>query len=201
MYGIIPFITLLYLISFIAGKAPPNSILSATTVREIFIPALPQSGVTTLDLFLSNHDVPAGNQWSTALALRTEDWPERRKKGSAFCKLNIFSVFHSLMCLCRVRLGWNFRTYRSRDGSCCRFCDTVCTLREWSSSRVVCRIWADFVFQSATIEFRSDLFILIPSIFLLVFDSYQFNDLSLSKLVQHVNPTFGKDMVHFFNRP
>ncbi|KAF8801687.1 beta-lactamase [Phlegmacium glaucopus] len=69
---------------FLAGKTPPNSILSPRTVEEIFTPTLPSSAVTSLDFFLSFLGIPAGNQWSSALALRTEDWPGGYKKGSAF---------------------------------------------------------------------------------------------------------------------
>jgi len=67
-----------------AGKTPPNAILSANTVQEMFTPTLSLAGSKSLDLFLSFVGVPPGNQWGTALALRTEDKPGQRKKGSAF---------------------------------------------------------------------------------------------------------------------
>ena len=38
---------------------------------------------------MSGLGVPAGNQWGNALALRTEDLPERRKKGSAYCMFKL----------------------------------------------------------------------------------------------------------------
>ena len=70
---------------------PPNPILSAKTVEEkIFAPALPLSAIPSLDFFVSGLGVPAGNQWGNALALRTEDLPERRKKGSAYCMFILF---------------------------------------------------------------------------------------------------------------
>ena len=86
-----PFIpSLLYLTLSLVGKAPPNPIVSARTVQEIFTPALTPTGATSLDLFVANLGTPPGNQWSTALGLRTEDWPQARKKGSAFCMSNFF---------------------------------------------------------------------------------------------------------------
>jgi len=79
------YLTLLrHLLRIKAGKTLPNAILSARTVQEIFTPALTPTAVTSLDLFAADLGTPPGNQWSTALALRTEDWPEGRKKGSAF---------------------------------------------------------------------------------------------------------------------
>ena len=70
-----------------AGNLPPNPIVSVKTVQEIFTPSLPPPGATSLDRLLIFFGEPAGNQWGTALALRTEDVPERHKKGSAYCKL------------------------------------------------------------------------------------------------------------------
>ena len=79
-------LTPFYSTIFLGGKIPPNSIVSAKTVQEIFTPSLSPSGVASLDLFLSFLNIPAGNQWGTALAIRTEDFPEGCKKGSAYCK-------------------------------------------------------------------------------------------------------------------
>jgi CubicO group peptidase (beta-lactamase class C family) len=42
------------------------------------------TAIPSLDFFVSGLGVPAGNQWGTALALRTEDLFEKRKKGSAY---------------------------------------------------------------------------------------------------------------------
>lgn len=122
----------------LAGKIPPKSIVSAKTVQELFTPTLPESALKSLESTLSFFGIPAGNQWGTALALRTEDWPGQRKKGSAYCMSHSFFFLllmldytTPLMCLllyCRVWLGWNFRIYRSRDGHCCHICDTGCTL-------------------------------------------------------------------------
>ena len=116
------------------GKTPPNPILSAKTVEKIFEPALPLSAIPSLDFFVAALGVPAGNQWGTALSLRTEDLPERRKKGSAYCTFIIFFWLYNFslqFCLCliiRVWLGWNIWTYRSRDGYCCLFCNAGSTL-------------------------------------------------------------------------
>ena len=86
---------------FLAGKTPPNSIVSAKTFQEIFTPTLPSSALTSLGFYVSFFGVPAGNQWGTALALRTEDWPERRKKGSAYCTFNLLGCI--FLCLCTLR--------------------------------------------------------------------------------------------------
>ena len=45
------FIQLLF---FKLGKTPPNPILSAKTVEEIFAPALPLSAMPSLDFFVSS---------------------------------------------------------------------------------------------------------------------------------------------------
>ena len=79
-------LTPFYSIIFLGGKIPPNSIVSPKTVQEIFTPSLSPSGVASLDLYLSLIGIPAGNQWGTALAIRTEDYLDGCKKGSAYCK-------------------------------------------------------------------------------------------------------------------
>ena len=78
--------------SYLAGKTLPNAILSAKTVQEIFTPALSSSGANSLDSLVGGLGIPPGNQWSSALALRTQDWPEKRKKGSAYCMFIVSSV-------------------------------------------------------------------------------------------------------------
>jgi len=101
---------MLHYVCIIAGKPLPNAILSARTVQEIFTPTLPSSAVTSLDLFLSFFGVPPGNQWGTALALRTEDQPESRKKGSAYCTFwwldSFFHILHPLSSLPLMCLLW-----------------------------------------------------------------------------------------------
>ena len=91
--SLIPLFFLLYSTFFSkVGKTPPNPIVSAKTVEKLFTPALPLSAIPSLDFFMSGLGIPTGNQWSTALALRTQDLPERRKKGSAHCTFILFSL-------------------------------------------------------------------------------------------------------------
>jgi len=51
------------------------------TVRQIFVPALTEKGSKSL----SEYIIAEGTQWSTALAICTQDRPNRRRKGSVFC--------------------------------------------------------------------------------------------------------------------
>ena len=88
---------------------PPNPILSAKTVEEkIFAPALPLSAIPSLDFFVSGLGVPAGNQWGNALALRTEDLPERRKKGSAYCAFILFHWLYTFLSIALMLLGFGW---------------------------------------------------------------------------------------------
>jgi len=73
----------------LAGIKIANPILKVESVRSIFIPALSKQGSKSL----SKSIMLDGIQWSTALALTTRDWPNRRKKGSAFCTPNIQPSF------------------------------------------------------------------------------------------------------------
>ncbi|KAF9045568.1 beta-lactamase/transpeptidase-like protein [Panaeolus papilionaceus] len=57
-----------------------NPILKKETVETMFTPALTGKGSESLSTFI----MMPGLQWSTALAVCTEDWPERRRKGTAF---------------------------------------------------------------------------------------------------------------------
>lgn len=58
-----------------------NPILTLETVRTIFTPALTEKASQSLSSFLMARDM----QWGTALAITTKDWPNRRRKGTAFC--------------------------------------------------------------------------------------------------------------------
>ena len=90
------------------GKTPPNPILSAKTVEEIFTPALPFPAIPSLDFFVSGLGVPAGNQWGNSLALRTEDLPERRKKGSAYCAFILFHWLFTFLSIALMLLGFGW---------------------------------------------------------------------------------------------
>ncbi|KDR77346.1 hypothetical protein GALMADRAFT_225461 [Galerina marginata CBS 339.88] len=75
------YLTLLrHLLQIQSGKST-KGILSQATVDELFVPVLTDAGSKSLDLFANNFP---GNQWSTGLAVVTHDWPNRRKKGSAY---------------------------------------------------------------------------------------------------------------------
>ncbi|KAF8964753.1 beta-lactamase [Flammula alnicola] len=69
-----------HLMQINAGRPVANPILNEETVRQIFVPALAEKGSQSLSEFVM---VP-GTQWGTALAICTEDWPKRRRKGSVF---------------------------------------------------------------------------------------------------------------------
>ncbi|KAF8909682.1 beta-lactamase [Gymnopilus junonius] len=61
-----------------------NPILRRETVAEMFVPALPEAGEKAISAFLAAPNWGPGAQWGTATGLTTQDWPNRRKKGSAF---------------------------------------------------------------------------------------------------------------------
>lgn len=65
----------------IAGLFLPNALFKAETVFQLFEPALTEKGSKALSELVM---VP-GTQWGTALAITTEDRPQRRKKGSIWC--------------------------------------------------------------------------------------------------------------------
>ncbi|KDR77244.1 hypothetical protein GALMADRAFT_246540 [Galerina marginata CBS 339.88] len=69
-----------HLMQINAGRSVKNAILKQETVRQIFIPTLPEAGSKSL----SDFNMVPGTQWGTALAIATQDWPRRRKKGSVF---------------------------------------------------------------------------------------------------------------------
>ncbi|KAF8152902.1 beta-lactamase/transpeptidase-like protein [Crassisporium funariophilum] len=58
-----------------------NPILKVETVRDLFVGTLTEEGSKSLDLFTAHY---TGLQWSTGLAVTADDWPKRRRKGSAF---------------------------------------------------------------------------------------------------------------------
>ncbi|KAH9474867.1 Acyltransferase calJ [Psilocybe cubensis] len=71
-------------LGLLPGKAS-NPIIGKATLDTIFDPALTEAGAQALG-FLQGLDstvTSKGAQWSTALSVHTEDWPGRRKKGSA----------------------------------------------------------------------------------------------------------------------
>ncbi|KAF5325468.1 hypothetical protein D9619_009744 [Psilocybe cf. subviscida] len=57
-----------------------NPLFSQETVEQIFTPALTEQGSKSL----SGFSMSPGTQWGTALAICTEDLPQRRRKGSVF---------------------------------------------------------------------------------------------------------------------
>jgi len=61
-----------------AGRLVPDALFKAETVHQLFVPALTNIGSEALSAMVM---VP-GTQWGTALAIATEDRPQRRKKGS-----------------------------------------------------------------------------------------------------------------------
>ena len=69
-----------------AGREVPNAILKAETVHDIFVPALPEKGVKALSEMIMTE----GTSWSTALAVCTTDLAGRRRKGTAWCKSQVF---------------------------------------------------------------------------------------------------------------
>jgi hypothetical protein len=86
----------------IAGIEVANPILNVESVRSIFIPALSEQGSESL----SNIITIKGTQWSTAIALTTEDRPGRRKKGSAFCTQLMTSYLPRFILLIFTGGGW-----------------------------------------------------------------------------------------------
>ena len=82
--------------------------MKAETVRDIFLPALPEKGVKTLSEFLKIESC----SWSTALAVLTTDIPGLRRKGSAACKSY---VSNKLLCskpiILHVGGGWASTAY------------------------------------------------------------------------------------------
>jgi hypothetical protein len=76
------------------------------------------------------------------------------RKGSAYCTFQLtFKITLLTIYIYRDWLGWNLRTYRSRNGHCRRFCDASCTLPWWRTTfQVVWRVRAVFVFESAVME-------------------------------------------------
>jgi CubicO group peptidase (beta-lactamase class C family) len=69
-----------HLLQIKVGYPITNPIFSRETVEQIFTPALTEQGSKSLSDFSNN----PGTQWGAALAICTEDWPQRRRKGSAF---------------------------------------------------------------------------------------------------------------------
>ena len=72
-------------IQLLAGKPVQNPILSQETIQSIWVPALNEAGVKSLNEFLVLLNFPVSLQWGTAMAINNQDWPQRRKKGVAFC--------------------------------------------------------------------------------------------------------------------
>ncbi|KAF8168532.1 beta-lactamase/transpeptidase-like protein [Crassisporium funariophilum] len=68
-----------------AGKAA-NPILKLETVQSLFQPTLTDVGAKSLDAFTWLFGTPQDRkcQWSAGLALCLDDWPGRRRKGSAY---------------------------------------------------------------------------------------------------------------------
>ncbi|PPQ75151.1 hypothetical protein CVT26_012188 [Gymnopilus dilepis] len=67
-----------------AGKPVEHPIVTRETVQSIFSPALPEAGERSISTLTDLVNWGPNTQWSTAMALTTEDWPNRRKKGSLF---------------------------------------------------------------------------------------------------------------------
>ncbi|KAF9011803.1 beta-lactamase/transpeptidase-like protein, partial [Cyathus striatus] len=64
----------------IHGATAVSPILSAETVKSLFLPTLTEKGVQSVNAFTKMTD----GQWSTALCLNTTDWPGRRRKFSGW---------------------------------------------------------------------------------------------------------------------
>ncbi|KAF8964809.1 beta-lactamase/transpeptidase-like protein [Flammula alnicola] len=76
------YLTLLrHLLQIHAGKAH-HPILKNESVHSLFVGTSTEEGAKNLDLFINFPN--KGHSWSTALAVCNADWPNRRKKGSAF---------------------------------------------------------------------------------------------------------------------
>ncbi|KAF5325215.1 hypothetical protein D9619_009738 [Psilocybe cf. subviscida] len=69
-----------HLLRIKVGRRVDNPLLKKETVDQIFEPALTEKGSKSLSEF----SMAPGIQWGTALAICTQDWPGRRRKGSAF---------------------------------------------------------------------------------------------------------------------
>jgi len=69
-----------HLMQINAGRSVANPILTQETVREIWVPALSETGAKSLSEMLKIPDL----QWGTAMAIASEDRPQRRKKGSVW---------------------------------------------------------------------------------------------------------------------
>ncbi|PPQ97279.1 hypothetical protein CVT26_006672 [Gymnopilus dilepis] len=67
-----------------AGRSVPDPILKSETIRSIWVPALNEAGVKSLNDMYILSGFPVSLQWGTAMAINEQDWPQRRKKGSAF---------------------------------------------------------------------------------------------------------------------
>ncbi|KAJ3509603.1 hypothetical protein NLJ89_g5134 [Agrocybe chaxingu] len=69
-----------HLMQINAGCSVRKPLWKRESVQSIFVPALTEKGSKSLSDFV----MAPGTQWGTALAICTEDWPKRRRKGSAF---------------------------------------------------------------------------------------------------------------------
>jgi hypothetical protein len=85
-----------------AGVEVANPILKAESVRSIFTPALTEQGSNSLSDFI----MTKGSQWSTALALATTDWPQQRKKGTAWCTQTSSYHPHLILLIYITGGGW-----------------------------------------------------------------------------------------------
>ncbi|KAF9045335.1 beta-lactamase/transpeptidase-like protein [Panaeolus papilionaceus] len=74
------YLTLLRHIMQIHAGTAKNPIAKRETILSMFEPALNDKGATSLETCINHPSC----QWSTALGVVTNDWPEGRKRGSAF---------------------------------------------------------------------------------------------------------------------
>ncbi|KDR77245.1 hypothetical protein GALMADRAFT_246541 [Galerina marginata CBS 339.88] len=67
-----------HLMQIHAGKSVANPILKPETVHEIWVPALSDTAAKSVSEIVQLPDL----NWGTTMAIVSEDWPQRRKKGS-----------------------------------------------------------------------------------------------------------------------
>ncbi|KAF8169815.1 beta-lactamase/transpeptidase-like protein [Pholiota molesta] len=70
-----------HILQILGGKAT-DPILKRETVESMFVGALNEDGVKSLDAMLGPVFPGLSVQWSNAFAVTTNDWPNRRRKGS-----------------------------------------------------------------------------------------------------------------------
>lgn len=79
-----------HLLQVLDGKAD-KPILKPETVKSLFVPQLNEEGCKSIDMLAQIFSAPGPMSWTNASATNLTDWKNRRRAGSASCKLALFS--------------------------------------------------------------------------------------------------------------